>query len=53
MAKFIEATETCDNERRRELMNAILDYNREDLEATWAVFAWLRSKVPTGNAFRF
>jgi predicted RecB family nuclease len=44
MAKFIEATETCDDERRRELMDAILDYNREDLEATSAVFEWLRSK---------
>jgi predicted RecB family nuclease len=42
MAKFIEATETCDDQRRRELMAAILDYNREDLEATWAVFGWLR-----------
>jgi predicted RecB family nuclease len=45
MAKFIEATETNDEEKRRELMSAILDYNREDLEATWAVFQWLRSRV--------
>jgi predicted RecB family nuclease len=45
MAKFIEATETCDDQRRRELMNAILGYNREDLEATWAVFQWLRGKI--------
>lgn len=35
IAKFIEAAETCDEERLRELMTAILDYNREDLEATW------------------
>jgi predicted RecB family nuclease len=28
MAKFIEATETSDDQRRRELMNAVLDYNR-------------------------
>jgi predicted RecB family nuclease len=44
MAKFIEATETCDDEKRRELMNAILDYNREDIEATWAVFRWMLRK---------
>lgn len=47
MAKFIEATETCDQERRRELMDKILDYNREDLEATWAVFQWLQNKRAT------
>ena len=45
MATFIEATETCDEKRRRELMNAIQRYNAEDLEATWAVFQWLRSKA--------
>jgi predicted RecB family nuclease len=49
MAMFIEATETSDEEKRRELMNAILAYNKEDLEATWAVFEWLRSKVPTAS----
>jgi len=45
MAKFIEATETSDEEKRRELMDEILAYNQEDLEATWAVFRWLRSKA--------
>jgi predicted RecB family nuclease len=44
MAKFIEATETCDQEKRQELMNEILNYNREDLEATWAVLEWLMLK---------
>jgi len=42
MATFIEATETCDDARRRELMDEILAYNREDLEAMWVVFQWLR-----------
>lgn len=45
MAKFIEATETNDDSKRQELMREILDYNREDLEATWTVFEWLRAKV--------
>lgn len=41
MAKFIEATETRDEERRQQLMAEILAYNQEDLEATWAVFQWI------------
>ena len=44
MATFIEATETSDEQKRSELMDQILAYNREDLEATWAVFRWLRAK---------
>lgn len=32
MAKFIEATETRDDEKRQGLMDEILAYNREDLE---------------------
>lgn len=43
MAKFIEATETNDDEQRQELMAEILAYNQEDLEATWAVFQWVRN----------
>ncbi len=45
MAKYIEATETEDQRQREELMDKILAYNREDLEATWAVLNWLRSKI--------
>jgi len=45
MATFIEATETSDEEKRKELRDKIIAYNKEDLEATWAVFQWLRSKV--------
>jgi predicted RecB family nuclease len=50
MATFIEATETSDKEERKELMDKIIAYNKEDLDATWAVFQWLRSKVTTENS---
>lgn len=42
IAKFIEATETEDEKERAEVMNSILTYNQEDLEATWVVLNWLR-----------
>jgi uncharacterized protein len=48
MAQFILATETSDESQRAQLMEQILKYNDEDLEATWAVFEWLRSKEPAG-----
>jgi predicted RecB family nuclease len=41
MARYIEATETADEALRAEIMDEILAYNREDLEATWAVMRWL------------
>jgi predicted RecB family nuclease len=44
MAKYIEATETEDEKLRASVMEKILAYNREDLEATWAVLQWLKSK---------
>lgn len=46
MAQYIEAVETEDESKRQAIMNKILTYNNEDLEATWAVFKWLVSKVP-------
>ncbi|MGO9432781.1 MAG: hypothetical protein ACLP00_00635 [Terracidiphilus sp.] len=46
MAMFIEATETSDESKRQQLMGQILQYNREDLEATWVVLEWLRKKTP-------
>jgi predicted RecB family nuclease len=49
MATFIEATETSDEGKRKELMDKIIAYNKEDLEATWAVFQWLRGKVPAST----
>jgi predicted RecB family nuclease len=48
MARYIEATETRNDERRRQIMDQILAYNREDLEATWAVLQWLKSYPPLG-----
>jgi predicted RecB family nuclease len=44
MAKYIEATETQDEALRASVIEKILAYNREDLEATWAVLNWLKSK---------
>ena len=52
MATFIEATETNDERKRRDLMGDILKYNEEDLAATWAVFQWLNSKVKQGSTPR-
>jgi predicted RecB family nuclease len=49
MAMFIEATETSDELKRKQLMDEILKYNEEDLAATWAVFEWLRTKTSTTN----
>ena len=42
IARYIEATETHDEKLRAEIMDEILAYNREDLEATWAVLRWLK-----------
>ena len=44
IAKYIEAIEMEDEKQRQEVLDQILLYNREDLEATWAVFTWLKSK---------
>lgn len=43
IAKYIEAVETDDEEKRRAIMDEILKYNEEDLKSTWAVFEWLRA----------
>ncbi|GIV04158.1 MAG: hypothetical protein KatS3mg015_2988 [Fimbriimonadales bacterium] len=44
MAKYIEAVETEDAHSRDAVMEQIREYNREDLEASWAVLKWLMSK---------
>ena len=44
MAQYIEAVETEDEDKRQELMDQIMTYNKEDLEATWAVLKWLKTK---------
>ena len=46
MAKYIEATEMENPDERQKIMDEILKYNQEDLEATWEVLQWLRAKVP-------
>jgi predicted RecB family nuclease len=46
MARYIEATETSDEGLRAEIMDQLLAYNQEDLEATWAVLGWLTRLVP-------
>lgn len=45
MVRFIEAVETSDEMKRKQLMDEILKYNEEDLGATWVVFRWLREKA--------
>jgi predicted RecB family nuclease len=47
IAKYIEAVETEDERKRQALIDEILQYNEEDLQATWAVFQWLRKKEGT------
>jgi predicted RecB family nuclease len=42
MATFIKAVETGDEEQRKKLIDQIIQYNAEDLKATWAVFEWLK-----------
>ena len=46
IAKYIEATESNDPAARAAIVNEILAYNEEDLDATWAVLEWLRRPVP-------
>lgn len=45
IAKYIEAVEADDEGKRRTLMDEILKYNEEDLQATWTVFEWLRRLI--------
>jgi predicted RecB family nuclease len=50
MARYIEATETADETLRSSIMDEIQAYNREDLEATWAVMEWLRAlRIPNAR----
>jgi predicted RecB family nuclease len=35
----------CFSSFRSSRLIAILDYNREDLEATWAVFRWMQEQA--------
>lgn len=42
IAQFIKATEQSDQVERDRLVGEVLRYNEEDLDATWAVYEWLR-----------
>ncbi|HET8580232.1 MAG TPA: hypothetical protein VFL31_04470, partial [Nitrospiraceae bacterium] len=44
MARYIEAVETENADERAAVMTEILDYNRDDIAAMWAVFEWLKQK---------
>ena len=46
IVNYALAVESRDEALRNEVMDQIVLYNREDLEATWAVFEWLRSLTP-------
>ena len=45
IVQYIRAVETEDQDLRQSIMKEILKYNEEDLQATWAVVKWLRSKI--------
>jgi hypothetical protein len=52
MATIIGAKEAADEGKRNELMVKIVAYNKEGLEAAWAVFEWLKAKTPMANLGR-
>ncbi len=43
IVQYLKAQESDDPAERQAIIDEIALYNREDLEATWAVFAWLRT----------
>ena len=45
IVQYFEAKENNDKARREQIIKEILLYNQEDLDATWAVLEWLRSKT--------
>ena len=45
IARYMLAVATEDEDLREEIINELCAYNHEDLEATWAVFEWLRARA--------
>jgi len=52
MAKYFQAVETDDYSLREDIMAQVLKYNEEDLDATWAVFQWLKEQNESFTFFR-
>jgi predicted RecB family nuclease len=52
MARYVEAVETEDETERKALMNMIVAYNKEDLEAMWGVMQWLKGKMAPAAPLR-
>ena len=46
IVQYIRAVETNNEALRAKIMSGILKYNEEDLDATWAVLLWLKTKWP-------
>ena len=44
IAMYIQACETVDPQAAEALIDEILQYNEEDLDATWAVYRWLQEQ---------
>ena len=47
IVNYALALKSDDEAIRKDVMDQIVKYNREDLEATWAVFEWLCSLTIT------
>jgi predicted RecB family nuclease len=45
IVQYIRAIETEDENLREKMISEILKYNKEDLEATWAVLQWLKQLI--------
>ncbi len=43
IVQYIRAIETEDRSLRERIMSDIIKYNEEDLQATWAVYQWLKN----------
>ena len=45
IVKYYDASESESEELRNNIMDEIIEYNKEDLAATWAVLQWLKTKA--------
>lgn len=49
VAQYIRAVETDDRDEAVRRVNDVLRYNEEDLDATWAVFEWMRGRLASAG----